>query len=269
MDQLVGRQPRPLHLCPHQPTDEVVPWLLPPRRDQLREVRPQGRKRAPSQRVAPRPPSPRLDRDDRLVRPLLELRPVAARHPQDLRDHDHRQGMAERFHQVEAPVGGHGVEQLIRDLPDARPQLLDCLRRERLRHQRPQPRVLGRVAVQQPNRPRQPFARLRVEVVLPRSGLHRPVVVVPRDLDALVMPEHEPDPVPPPELHRHPLVDTPHLFAPRPAPGRVDPQRTVLPPPRVEVVWVREERVVLAPGRLRRDERLRHAALRRDSSPAS
>ncbi|MXY72273.1 MAG: hypothetical protein F4Y97_04430, partial [Dehalococcoidia bacterium] len=115
--------------------------------------------------------------------------------------------MAERFHEVEAAVGRHGVEQLFRNLPDARCQLLDRLRRERFRHQRPQPRVLGRVAVQQPNRSRQPFARLGVKVVLTRPRLHRPVVVVPRNLDALVVPEHEPHAVPPPELHRHPLVD--------------------------------------------------------------
>ena len=86
------------------------------------------------------------------------------------------------------------------------------------------------------------------------------MLVVAGDCDALVVPEDEPDTVAPPKLHGHALVDAPHLLAPGPGAGGVDAQGAVLAAPGVEVVRVGEEGVVLAPGRLRGRERLRHTA---------
>ena len=82
------------------------------------------------------------------VRPLAELVAVGRRDAEQLRDHRDRQRERERRHELHLAVGGDGVEQLVGDLLDPRPQLLDHPRRERLGDEPAQAPVVVAVAVE-------------------------------------------------------------------------------------------------------------------------
>ena len=86
-------------------------------------------------------------RDDR-VRPLLEAILIGRRHAEELRDHGDRQRERVVGRQIHRTARLDRVEQLVGDGLDPRPQLLDPLRREGLRHEPPQAPVVVAVAVQ-------------------------------------------------------------------------------------------------------------------------
>ena len=84
----------------------------------------------------------------RVVRRGLEPVPVLRRHAQHLGNHDDRQGKRQRFHEVEAALSLHGVQQVVADRLDARLQPGHGPGRERLGHQGAQAGVIRRVHVQ-------------------------------------------------------------------------------------------------------------------------
>ena len=134
--------------------DDVVARLAPAGLDDRQEVGVEGLARGGCARPLPRPDE-RLENARAVVRPLREAGPVLGRHPQHLRDHDHRERTGHGAHQVEAGRIVHGVEQLVHHRPDVRLEGVDHPRRERLVDQRPQARVVRRIEEQhRPVRPR-------------------------------------------------------------------------------------------------------------------
>ena len=134
--------------------DDVVARLAPAGLDDRQEVGVEGRARGV--RASPLPRADERLQDARAgVRPLREARPVLRRHPQHLRNHDHRKRTGHRAHQVEAGRVVDGVEELVHHRPDVRLEGVDDPRRERLVDQGPQARVVRRIEEQhRPVRPR-------------------------------------------------------------------------------------------------------------------
>ena len=85
--------------------------------------------------------------DDR-VRPVLEAIVVGRRHAEHLGDHSDREREGVLGREVHLAPGLDRVEELVGDRLDPRPQLLDHLRRERLRHEPAQAAVILAVPVQ-------------------------------------------------------------------------------------------------------------------------
>src|SRR5438128_1328665 len=80
--------------------------------------------------------------------PLLKPVTVLRRHPEHLGDDDDRQRVGEIVNDLEfASIAGLR-EHVFDDLPDARPQVLDGPRRERLADQAAQSCVIGRIGGQ-------------------------------------------------------------------------------------------------------------------------
>ena len=94
------------------------------------------------------------------------------RHAQHLGDHDHRQGPAHRVHEIEAGRVPDVVQQRSENAADARFQVVDRLACKRLVHERPEPRVVGRVEKQQGELVR----RGRHRVLPGRQGAHARIV---------------------------------------------------------------------------------------------
>ena len=86
-------------------------------------------------------------RDDR-VRPGPEPFLIGGRHAEELGDDGNRQRKRVLRREVHLTARLDGVEQLVGDRLDARPQLLDHPRREGLRHESPQAAVIVAVSVQ-------------------------------------------------------------------------------------------------------------------------
>jgi hypothetical protein len=116
------------------------------------------------------------ERDDRLA-PPRELAPVGDRKPEQLRDHHERQRRRVVGDKVELPACDRRIEQLARQLSDARLERRDRTRRERLADDRAQLGVARRVHEQQP---REVVAVQRRHVgaerlVIGKHALHRRV----------------------------------------------------------------------------------------------
>jgi hypothetical protein len=111
------------------------------------------------------PPGRRLELTGDGVRPLLEAGAIPRRDAEHLRDHNRRQRVGDRRHDVDAALAGL-VQQFVDHGLDARAHALHLARRERPVHQRPQTGVIGRVQPQQArllNRSAQPVARRVIE----------------------------------------------------------------------------------------------------------
>ena len=89
----------------------------------------------------------RLEEAGALVRPDPEPRPVLRPHPQHLRDHDDRQRIRHRLHEIEAGRV-HLVQQGVREAADLRLQGVDRPPGERLVDEGAQPGVVRRVEEQ-------------------------------------------------------------------------------------------------------------------------
>ena len=100
----------------------------------------------------------RIERLRERVRPAAHLVPVAVGHAEHLRDDRERQGEREVADDVGLILGRHRVQRGVDELLDPRPQLVDHLRREGLRHQPAQAGVVGWVDVE--DRVRAPFLGL-------------------------------------------------------------------------------------------------------------
>ena len=152
----------------HQPRQQVVAGLPLAQRDLARKVVAQldrGARGLVDPGLADRP----VQEHRHLVGPALEEAAVLDGRAQKLTDHDHRQGRRELRHHVHAARDLGLVDQLVGDLLDARPQLLDDARREGAVHQPAQARVIGRV-------PRQHHAARYLEQVDQRrvaAGAHQ------------------------------------------------------------------------------------------------
>jgi hypothetical protein len=89
-------------------------------------------------------------------RPRPQERPVAARDAEQLGDHGDRQRLCDRRQQVELARAGDRIDQVVGELLHRLAHGLDHARRERLRHQSPDPGVVGRLHVEDPVRDQVP-----------------------------------------------------------------------------------------------------------------
>ena len=96
----------------------------------------------------------RLDRGMELVhaadvrRPRPEEMPLVLRHPEHLGDHGDGQRLRDGGEQIDDVGVVDLPQQAVDDRLDARPQALDVAGRERLRHEPPHARVIGRLHVE-------------------------------------------------------------------------------------------------------------------------
>jgi hypothetical protein len=148
-EQLVRAQPIALDLGAHQRADQVLARPRAPLGDDaveedahLRQTALRGGGRLGCEDRG------RLGEGDQGLRPAQEVGSVATGDAEHFRDHGHRQGEGEVAHQVEVASLERAVQQRVRDLLDARQELLHHPRREGLVHQVAQPRVIGRIAHQ-------------------------------------------------------------------------------------------------------------------------
>ena len=144
-----------------------------------------------------------LEGGDRSPHERLELGPVRLRHAEHLTDHRDRELQGQLGDHVDHAVAA--VEQLVGQPHDVGPELLDGPRRERLRHQLAQPRVVRRVEAEHRLRPLaevlEPLEPLlfgeavllphrpRLALAEPRVSQHRLAVVVSTD-------HHDPESAP-------------------------------------------------------------------------
>ena len=92
----------------------------------------------------------RLERPHERVRPCAQLRAIGLGHAEQLRDHEEGEREREVGDDVDgrAAAGRGVVEELVDQHLDARDERLDPPRRERLRHEPADARVVGRVEVE-------------------------------------------------------------------------------------------------------------------------
>ena len=90
----------------------------------------------------------RVEKAHQMVRPALEGREVARRDAEHLSDNRHRERHREVANDVELAAAGERRQQAVGQLLDARTELLERPWGERLRHELPEPRVVGRIATQ-------------------------------------------------------------------------------------------------------------------------
>ena len=83
------------------------------------------------------------------VGPVEQLRRHFRRQPDHFGNHDGRDRRGEGLDQINALLAFEPIDDLVRQLPDARTQLLHLPRHESTVHQRPQPRMGRRLQVQQ------------------------------------------------------------------------------------------------------------------------
>jgi hypothetical protein len=127
-----------------QPSDQVVRRRPLPLLEERLEVAPQALRCRDRRRPRELRRGPREER----VGPVAKLSAVGRRDAKHLRDDGDRQWKGVVVDHVHFPAGGNRIQERVGDRLDARPQLLDHPRRERLGDQPPEPRVVGWVAVQ-------------------------------------------------------------------------------------------------------------------------
>ncbi len=139
-------------LCLHQSAQEVGPGALAAlvregaevSRDRLRRLAP------PLDHLGGDGQRDRVERPRHVAGPLLDLLRVARGHAQELGDHRHRQRVGQRLDHVDPLLIGHAVEQAFHDGLDVPAEGLHHARREGLADERPEPRVVGRIAKHHP-----------------------------------------------------------------------------------------------------------------------
>ena len=150
-------EPLAVHLGPGQPGEQVVPRVGAAGGEQVPEVavnlgghrrKPLGRGPGRGRRAA----DGVAHRQDG-IGPPLEPRPVFGRDTEHLGDHQHRQRGCEVRDQIDLPLHGHPVQQLLAKLPDAGLKGRHGPGGERLRHQPAELGVPGRVGEDHPVRP--------------------------------------------------------------------------------------------------------------------
>ena len=132
-----------------QPADQVVARPDPPLGEQPAQVVPELDARL-DRRARRRLGRVDLVHQAHVARPRPEVVPVRLRDPEQLGDDRHRQRLDVVRDQVDLAGAGARVEQPVDDGLDPRPHRLDRPRRERLEHEPPQPRVIGRLEVEHP-----------------------------------------------------------------------------------------------------------------------
>jgi len=90
----------------------------------------------------------RVEKADQMVRPALEGREVARQDAEHLGNDRHRERHREVANDVELAAARERRQQPVGQLLDAGTELLERPWSERLRHELPEPRVVGRVATQ-------------------------------------------------------------------------------------------------------------------------
>ncbi len=126
-----------------------------------------------------------------LIRPRLHAVEVRVGNTEKARHHCSRQREGDRCDEIDRPRRD-GIEQLGDHAPDPRAHRLDATRREALRHQRPEPRMGRRIAVDQPVRE----GRLAAVAAWrgARSSLNRSTVKsgLGEDADDIIVARHQP-----------------------------------------------------------------------------